>query len=581
MPSAPPLSRDREGAVIYTALSILLIGLAGCGTKPITTDFDKLSQDLIYGSLAFSPVTATATGYHTHNGIPLDELLDDYSPQGMAQQRGFYQSMQARVAAVDAASLDREQKADLEIMKDSLGLSLLELNTIQSYKHNPTIYVELAGNALFNPYMLNYAPKEKRFQQITRRLEKMPALFEQAKSELVDAPEIWNKVAQEENDGNIELIDKTLRAEVPEAQKADYNRAAGDAIASLRGFNTFLKDTLSKKTPSGQISDWRLGKDNYAKKFQYTLHTGKAPEQLLAEAEAELKAVREEMVKLATPKTVKQALDDIAKQHTTSESYLDAARKTLEQATAFVREKGLVTLSSRSNLQVVETPAFLRGIYGVGGFDPAPALEPQLGAFYWITPIPKDWPKERAESKLREYNNYGLQELTVHEAMPGHYVQFEYANDVQPQARRLLRSVFSNTPYVEGWAFYTQQMMSDEGYLNNSKELRMSFYKQALRALANTILDVRLQTMGMTEQQALDLMMNDTFQEKEEATAKYQRAQLSSCQLPTYFAGWKGWLEAREQFKQKQGSAYTLRDFHDRALKESAVPLPVLEQLLQ
>ncbi len=554
----------------------MLAVLAGCGAKPITTDFDKLSQDLIYGSLAFSPVNATATGYHVHNGIPLDELLDDYSPQGIDQQRGFYQGMEMRVAAVDPASLDREQKADLEVMKDSLGLSLLDLNTIQSYKHNPTIYVELAGNALFNPYMLNYAPKEKRFQQITRRLEKMPALFEQAKSELVDSPEIWNRVAQEENDGNIELIDKTLRAEVPDAQKADYNRAAGDAIASLRRFNAFLKDTLSKKT-----SDWRLGKDNYAKKFQFTLHTGKAPEQLLAEAEAELKTVREEMAKLSAPKTVKQALDEIAKQHATPETYMDAARKTLEQATAFVREKGLVTLSGRSNLQVIETPAFLRGIYGVGGFDPAPALEPQLGAFFWITPIPKDWPKERIESKLREYNNYGLQELTIHEAMPGHYVQFEYANDVQPQARRLLRSVFSNTPYVEGWAFYTQQMMSDEGYLNNSKDLRLSFYKQALRVLANTILDVRLQTMGMTDQQALDLMMKDTFQEKEEATAKLQRAQLSSCQLPTYFAGWKGWLEAREQFKQKQGSAYSLREFHDRALKESAVPLPVLEQLLQ
>jgi uncharacterized protein (DUF885 family) len=557
------------------ALGVALL-LAGCGAKPITTDFDKLSQDLIYDSLAFSPVNATATGYHVHNGIPLDELLDDYSPQGMDQQRGFYQGMQTRVMAVDAASLDREQKADLEIMKDALGLSLLELNTIQSFKHNPTIYVELAGNALFSPYMLNYAPKEKRFQQITRRLEKMPALFEQAKSELVDAPEIWNRVAQEENDGNIELIDKTLRAEVPAAQKADYNRAATDAIASLRGFNAYLKDTLSKKT-----SDWRLGKDNYAKKFQFVLHTGKAPEQLLAEAEAELKTVREDMAKLAAPKTVKQALDEIAKQHATPDTFLDAARKALEQATAFVRDKALVTLSERSNLQVIETPAFMRGIYSVAGFNPAPALEPQLGAFYWVTPIPKDWPKERIESKLRENNNYALQELTIHEAMPGHYVQFEYANDVQPQARRLLRSVFSNTPYVEGWAFYTQQMMSDEGYLNNSKELRLSFYKQALRVLANTILDVRLQTMGMTEQQALDLMINDTFQEKEEATGKYQRAQLSSCQLPTYFAGWKGWLEAREQFKQRQGAAYTLRQFHDSALKESAVPLPVLEQLLQ
>src|SRR5580704_11619436 len=230
------------------ALALPVIALVSCTTKPITTDFDKLSQDLIYGSLALSPVSATATGYHLHNGVPLDELLDDYSAPGIDQQRQFYQGTQTRIAAVDAASLDREQKADLEIMKDSVGLALLDLNTIQSFKHNPTIYVELAGNALFNPYMLNYAPKEKRFGQIVRRLEKMPALFEQAKSELVDAPEIWNKVAREENDGNLELIDKTLRAECPDSVKKDYDRAAGPALDSLRGFSAYLKDNLSKKT---------------------------------------------------------------------------------------------------------------------------------------------------------------------------------------------------------------------------------------------------------------------------------------------------------------------------------------------
>ncbi len=223
----------------------------------------------------------------------------------------------------------------------------------------------------------------------------------------------------------------------------------------------------------------------------------------------------------------------------------------------------------------------MRGIYAVGGFVPAPALEPQLGAFYWVTPIPKTWTKDRIESKLREYNKYGLQQLTIHEAMPGHYVQFEYANDVQPQSRRVLRNVFGNGPYVEGWAFYTQQMMSDEGYLADQPGMRLTMLKQMLRGIANTILDIRLQTMGMTDQQALDLMINDTYQEKEEATAKLQRAQLSSCQLPTYFSGWKGWLDTREQFKQKQGAAYTLRAFHERALKESAVPISLLGGLIQ
>src|SRR5215831_6446906 len=423
--------------------------------------------------------------------------------------------------------------------------------------------------------MLKYAPKEKRFRDITRRLEKMRALFEQAKANLTDAPEVWNRVAREENQGNIDLIDKTLRAEAPDSIKADYDKAAGAALAAIKDFNSYLETTLSKKT-----SDWRLGKEKYDKKFQYVIDIGKTPEQLLAGAETDLQAMREEMGKLAAPRTVRQALDDIAARHATPDAYMAEARKDLDQAREFVRAKGLLTLPTRSNLEVTETPEFLRGIYAVGGFNPAPALEPQLGAFYWITPIPKTWPPDRIESKLREYNYYGLQHLTIHEAMPGHYVQLEYANDVQPKSRRLLRNIFGNGPYVEGWAVYAQQLMTDQGYPNNDPGMRLTLMKQLLRVLANTILDVRLQTMGMTDQQALDLMINDTYQEKEEATAKLQRAQLSSCQLPTYYAGWKGWLQSRDSYKQKQGSSFSLREFHERALKESAVPLPTLERLL-
>jgi uncharacterized protein (DUF885 family) len=562
-----------------TLVACLALLCGSCATTKSdagkVSGFDKLTGDFVYGNLALSPVSATQAGYHSHDGIALDETLDDFSPAGIAAERGMLTGFQTRIAALDPKTLDQEQAADLDIMKSNLGLSLLELDSIQSYKHNPTVYVELAGSALFAPFELNYAPVEKRFEHITKRLEKLPALFEQAKGNLVDAPEVWNRVAQEENAGNIDLIDKDLRAAVPAGQKAAYDAAATKAIAALRDFNAFLKDTLSKKT-----SDWRLGKDKYARKFEYTLAVGKPPEQLLAEAEAELKNTREEMAKLAAPKTVKQALDEIAKQHATPDTYMAEAKKSLEQATAFVREKGLLTLPTQGNLQVIETPEFMRGIYAVGGFNPAPALEPQLGAYYWVTPIPKGWAKDRVESKLREYNNFGLQHLTVHEAMPGHYVQFEYANQVQPQSRRALRSIFGNGPYVEGWAFYTQQMMVDQGYLADQPGMKLTLYKQLLRGISNTILDIRLQTMGMTDQQALDLMINDTYQEKEEATAKLQRAQLSSCQLPTYFAGWKGWLDARERFKQKQGSAFSLREFHERALKESAVPLPALNRLL-
>jgi uncharacterized protein (DUF885 family) len=571
----------RTGGIVVVVASICL---GGCNRQPSQTantmaarpDFEKLTDDFTRNVLALSPVSATQAGYHDHNGKVLDEALDDLSPAGMDVQRRFYQDTQKQLAALDVASLDREQQADLEILRNNIGVSLLELDTIQSYRHNPTLYVELAGNALYSPFVLNYAPLDARFRHIIKRLEKIPALVDQAKANLVDAPEVWNRVAREENEGNIGLIDHTLRQAAPDALKPSYDAAAGPALAALKDLNTFLAGTLSKKT-----SDWRLGKEKYARKFAYVLATDKTPEQLLSEAESDLQATRMEMATLAAPRTVKQALDEIATHHATPDTYMAEARKTLEQATAFVREKQLVTLPPRSNLQVIDTPEFMRGIYGVGGFNSAPPLQPELGAFYWLTPIPKTWPRARIESKLREYNEFGIQELTIHEAMPGHYVQQEWANDVQPKSRRILRSVFANTPYVEGWGMYSQQLMSDEGYLNNSKGLRLTWLKQKLRGLANTILDVRLQTMGMTDQQALDLMINDTFQEREEATAKLQRAQLSSCQLPTYYAGLRGWLRAREQYKQSKGSAFTLRDFHDRALKESGVPLPELEKLLR
>ena len=553
-----------------------LLLMTGCKMPGEQQDFSKLSEDFVYGSLALSPVSATAAGYHEHQGIRLDEKLDDYSPGGIQDQRQFYSGFRERLALIKPETLAPEERADHQILQNQVELALLDLNRIQSFRHNPTVYVELVGNALFNPFVLEYAPIETRYRNIIRRLFKVPELVQQAKANLRDSPEVWNRVAQEENDGNIDLIDKTLRERVPAALKTDFDRAAASALDALRGFSKFLKDDLSRRT-----SDWRLGKDKYDPKFRYTLASGKTPEQVLSEAEAALKDMRDQMAKLAAPRTVQQALDKIAQQHATPETFMDQARKTLEEATKFVREKHLVTLPARSNLQVISTPEFMRGIYAVAGFNAAPALEPQLGAFYWVTPIPADWPKDRIESKLREYNYYGLQEITIHEAMPGHYVQLEIANNLEPKTRRVLRNIYGNGPYVEGWAVYAQQQMSDEGYLNNSVELRLTLMKQLLRSIANAILDIRLQTMGMTEQQALDLMINDTFQEREEATAKIQRAQLSSCQLPMYFIGWRGWLDVHEDYKKRKGAAFQLSDFHDAALKESAVPLPVLPQLLK
>ena len=561
------------------ALALVALCLAtsfGASAATPEASADALVSDFVYGGLALTPVAATGAGYHVHGKLRLDGRWDDYSAAGISRARAFNHQLLRRLDDLKNAPLDAERQADLDIVRDTVNLNLLEFERIQNFRHNPTVYVELVGNGLYNPYVLDYAPLEARYQDIIQRLQRLPALMRQARSNLVDAPEIWNRVSREENDGNIELIDKTLREAAPKAAQAAYATAAAPALKSLSEFNDYLATTLATKP-----SDWRIGKDNYQLKCNYVLHTGRTPAELLAAAEADLAATRAELARLAAPRSVEEALAEVAAQHATPATYMDAVRQTLAEATAFVRHKDLLTLSASSNLAVIDTPVFMRGIYGVGGFNPAPALEPQLGAFFWMTPIPADWPQARIDSKLREYNRFGLQQLTIHEAMPGHYVQAEYANRIEPRTRRVLRAIWGNGPYVEGWAVYTQQMMTEQGYLDDTPAMRFALLKQLLRGQANTILDIRLQTMGMSEQEALDLMIKQTYQEREEATAKFQRAQLSSCQLAMYYAGARGWNELREHYRQRHPQDYSLKVFHERALNEGAVPLPTLERLLQ
>src|SRR3984957_10227501 len=543
---------------------------------PADGQFEQLVDDFVLGTLALAPSTATSFGYHVHHGASLDDMLDDFSPAGIAASRNLVHDIEARIARLDTSALDAEQRADIDIMHDALGAARLELDEIQGYRHNPTSYVELLGNALYTPYVLQYAPALQRYRHIINRINKVPELIRQAEANLQDSPEIWNRVARDENTGNIGLIDITLRADCPPEERMRYDQAAAAAVAALHGFNHWLENNLAEKQ-----SDWRLGKERYAKKFRLVLATGKTPEALLAEAEADLVKVRAEIARLSAPKTVEQALAAVARRDATVATYMPSAKQALIAATVFVKSKDLLTLPPNANLEVIETPVFMRGLYSVGGFNAAPALEPKLGAFFWVTPIPGTWEQSRIDSKLREYNASGMQHLTVHEAMPGHYVQGEYANGVQPKSRRLLRNIFGNGPYVEGWAVYAQQLMAEQGYLGDTPGYRLTLQKQLLRVLANTILDVRLQTMGMTDQQALDLMTKSTYQETEEATAKLQRAKLSSCQLPTYYAGYKGWLDVREHYQSRHGSAFSLKEFHESALRQGAVPLPVLDGLLR
>lgn len=570
--------------------------------------FAELSDQFMKDSLALSPSSASQAGYHKHvdaktgKTIELDALLDDMSLESIAEQRAFYQHWRERFHdETPVAALDAQDAADWQLIDDQIGLNLLEFDKIQNYRHNPTVAVELIGNALFLPLTQDYAPHDVRVGHVLSRVSAIPRLLTQVKQYLSDSDPIFISTAIQENDGNIDLIENTIAAEIPGGSplKAEYDKVAPSAIAALKDFSQWLQNDLAKR-PSRMT--WRLGKELYDQKFRLVMETDVTPEQVLADAEEGLRSVRAEMLELALPMHAKmypdhtdhsdlgvherqnliitEVLRKISDEHPKPDQLQQAIEADLESIKQFIREKKIVSLGTRDNLKVIPTPLFERGIYSVAGFHSAPPLEPQAEAEYWVTPIDPKMPADRVESKLREYNNYTLEWLSIHEALPGHYVQFEHLNNIQPERRRLLRSLFANGAYVEGWAEYIAQVMMDEGFLNNDPRFRMVMRKIRLRLLANAILDVKMQTMGMTDEQAMDLMTKDAFQTQAEAEGKLVRAKLSSTQLPTYYVGLREWLAFRKKYQAEAGKNFDMLKFHDLVLDQGPLPVPVVEKLV-
>jgi gluconolactonase len=569
--------------------------------------FSAMEDQFVKESLALSPVNASQAGYHKHvdaktgKTIMLDAQLDDVSPQAMAAQARFYRDWRKRFQTeTPVASLNSQDAADYRLIDDQISLSLLEFETIQNYKHNPTVYVELLGNGLFLPLSQEYASKEVRVGDVVSRISQIPRFLEHAKSDLVDADPIFISTAIDENEGNAGLVDSVAGdAGSNPNLKALYEKAAPAAKKALAEFNDWMKNDLAKRPTNGRT--WRLGSDWYALKFRYVMETAIEPAQLLADAETRLSEVRAEMFQIALPlykqmypgqddysslpthdrenKIITAVLDKISEEHPQRGQLIEAIKADLAGITQFIRDKKIVTLSNRDNLKVIPTPEFMRGIYSVAGFHAPPPLEPTAEAQYWVTPIEPKMPDAKAESKLREYNNYTLKWLTMHEALPGHYIQGEHADDVEPVTRRLVRNLFGNGSYVEGWAEYISDVMTDAGYLDSSPKFRLMRLKVSLRSMVNAILDIRLQTMNMTDQQALDLMMKDAFQTQAEADGKLVRAKLSSTQLPTYFVGTRQWWTLRKKYQAAKGG-FTLAEFHNRALDQGPLPLDYLEKII-
>ena len=586
----------------------------GNGTREGTEDrgrgkprFAEFAERFTRGSLALSPPTATVVGLHRYRDpetgaeVNLDRELDDFSPAGEARRLRFYRDT---LAALDrdfpAGALRIEETIDCEIIAAQCRLALLDLERVRSAQTNPTAAVESIGTALFFPVVFEYAPAADRAADVLARLEKTPAFVDQAIAAIRTSAPIYTEVAIEENEGNRDVIQNGLRELFPKgsALEGRYLAARAPALAAIDRLGDFLARDLKPRS----TGDWRLGAGLYGDKFRAYFQGDLDPMTVLRDAEEAVKRVRSEMLALATPlhdkwlpshkshaamkdpeartnTIVRETLDRIGRDHPARDRLFQTIEADLLEIAAFMETKPIVSMTRHDNLAVIETPPFLRGIYSVAGLNAAPSLEPGLKSLYYVTSIPKDWTDAKADSKLREYNRYKLLLLSMHEAMPGHYTQLEYANRVQPEWRRVLRSVYGNNAYIEGWAQYAEEVMLELGFHDGSDpRMVLTFRKEELRVLANAILDVRLHVHGMSDKDALDLMMKSTFQEKTEAEGKLRRAKLSSTQLPTYYVGWRAWRALRRDTEARRGASFDLRAYHDEVLGYGAIPMDALRR---
>jgi uncharacterized protein (DUF885 family) len=273
-------------------------------------------------------------------------------------------------------------------------------------------------------------------------------------------------------------------------------------------------------------------------------------------------------------RAIRAALEIASSEHPPRDGVLDAARAALTEATQFVRDKELVSLPDEP-VEIIEMPAFKQGV-ALAYCDPPGPLEAKEKTFYAVSPIPAAWTKAQTDSFLREYNSRSIRNLTVHEAMPGHYLQLAHANKYPST----LRAVLGNGPFVEGWAVYTERIMVDAGYGNGDPLMRLVQLKWYLRTIVNALLDQAVHVDGMSRAAAMKLMTETGFQEEREAAGKWTRAQLTSAQLPVYFVGAQEHFALRAEAEQRAGASFDVKQYHDKVLSFGSPPARFARELL-
>jgi uncharacterized protein (DUF885 family) len=564
----------------------LAMSLASVRANPQDEQFQQIAHDYIEGYLAANPEDATELGDHR-----FDDKLTDYSAE--ARDRELARAKEARQkleALTDLSQLTGPNKVDLQLLKDQIDYQIFSLEELKEWEWNPLVYNQSLANSIYLLVARDFAPADQRIPNLRKRLEAIPAVIAQAKVNLKHSPKIHTETAIEQTQGAISLVREGLSPLVNQAPQVakDLGPIQEKTAKALEDYKAWLQKDLLPRSDG----DFRIGADKFRKKLRFALASDLSMEEIMKRAQADLAATQKAIYETALPfykkffpNAAKSALDDkkkvtaavlekLAEQHPDDNTIVSYAQKIVREATDFTRQHDLVTVPDKP-LDVIVMPEFKRG-QGIAYCDSPGPLEQNGKTFFAVEPTPKDWSAQRKESFFKEYNNYMIRDLTVHEAMPGHYLQLAHSNEFR--APTLVRAIFQSGTFIEGWAVYCEQMMAEQSY--GGPEVKMQQLKMRLRVVCNAILDQGIHAKNMSEKEAMDLMMKEGFQQEGEAVAKWKRARLSSAQLSTYFVGVTEHLDLRDRARARDGSTFNLKKYNDTVLSFGSPPVKYIRELM-
>lgn len=555
------------------------------------TAFQNLADEYISDLTNFSPVSATMIGDHSADG-ELDQVDAAAREETLTSLREYRDAL----SALDRDEMSRANQVDAELLLHDLESSIWSSEQLQEWAWNPLYYVSRSGGSIYSLLSRDYAPIEQRLMAAASRLEQIPRFLEQARGELQPerVPKIHAETAVQQNPGLGSIIDTMIIPEMDALsaeQQAQLNAAIETAKDALADHQTWLEEELLPRANG----DFRIGAELYDVKLSFALNSPLSRKEVTARAEQEYENVRNQMYEVAKivylekhPMTafpddpdesykqviIRAALEEAYQDLPPRDGIVAIAREQLQEAIDFVIERNIVTMPEEP-VEIIVMPEFQRGVT-VAYLDPPGPLDKDQPAFYAVAPLPTDWTEQQVESFLREYNVYSIQDLTIHEGVPGHYLQLALSN----RYPSTLRAVLWSGPFVEGWGVYAEQMMIDEGYQDNSPLQKLITLKWYLRGITNAIIDSAIHVDGMTRDEAMKLMVEGGFQEEREAAGKWVRAQLTSAQLSTYFVGYQEHIEMRAALQEAWGDEFTLRRYHDQALSYGSPPVRFVRALM-